>query len=73
VILENSENLHYQGGYMISDGGCTVPGDIAKAFGAGTDFVMLGGMFAGHDESGGENVTNEQGQKFKKFYGMSSE
>ena len=73
VILENAENVRNQGGYMISDGGCTVPGDIAKAFGAGTDFVMLGGMFAGHDESGGENVTNEQGQKFKKFYGMSSE
>ena len=58
---------------MISDGGCTIPGDIAKAFGAGTDFVMLGGMLAGHDESGGENVQNEQGEKFKKFYGMSSE
>ena len=58
---------------MISDGGCTVPGDIAKAFGAGTDFVMLGGMFAGHDESGGENVTDSEGKKFKKFYGMSSE
>ncbi len=56
----------------ISDGGCTIPGDVAKAFGAGADFVMLGGMFAGHDESGGETIENN-GEKFKQFYGMSSE
>ena len=37
----------------MSDGGCTSPGDVAKAFAAGADFVMLGGMFAGHVESGG--------------------
>ena len=39
---------------IISDGGCTCPGDVAKAFGAGADFVMMGGMLAGHDQSGGE-------------------
>ena len=54
---------------IIADGGCTCPGDVAKAFGAGADFVMLGGMLAGHDEGGGEIVaklieTNElQGRK----------
>ena len=42
------------GGHIISDGGCTCPGDVAKAFGAGADFVMMGGMLAGHDQSGGE-------------------
>ena len=57
----------------MSDGGCTSPGDIAKAFAAGADFVMLGGMLAGHAESGGELIENEDGTKSKIFYGMSSE
>ena len=56
---------------MISDGGCANPGDVAKAFGAGGDFVMLGGLFGGHEESGGE-IFLRNGQLFKKFYGMSS-
>lgn len=55
----------------MKDGGCTCPGDVAKAFGAGADFVMLGGMLAGHDESGGE-VFEKNGKKVKLFYGMSS-
>jgi len=54
-----------------ADAGCTVPGDIAKAFGGGADFVMLGGMLAGHDEAAGDVVTTEDGV-FKRFYGMSS-
>lgn len=53
VILENVETAKKLGGHIISDGGCTCPGDFGKAFGAGADFVMAGGMFAGHDESGG--------------------
>lgn len=53
------------------DGGCTCPGDVAKAFGAGADFVMAGGMFAGHDQCGGD-VIQRNGRKFKMFYGMSS-
>lgn len=40
--------------------------------GAGADFVMLGGMLAGHSESGGELIKRE-GKKYKLFYGMSSE
>ena len=55
----------------MQDGGCTCPGDIAKAFGAGADFVMMGGMMAGHDQSGGE-VIEKNGKKYKMFYGMSS-
>jgi len=72
-ISECADAAHGLGGHVISDGGCKFPGDVAKAFGAGSDFVMLGGMFAGHTESGGELVTDENGQMFKDFYGMSSE
>jgi len=71
AIIECADAAHGLGGQIISDGGCTIPGDIAKAFGAGADFVMLGGMLAGHDESGGAFVKRD-GQTFKKFYGMSS-
>ena len=72
AIIECADAAHGLGGHIISDGGCTTPGDVAKAFGAGADFVMLGGMLAGHTESGGELIEID-GQKFKKFYGMSSE
>ena len=67
TIIECSDAAHGLGGHIISDGGCTVAGDIAKAFGGGADFVMLGGMLAGHDEGGGQVVDNKV-----KFYGMSS-
>jgi len=67
-IIECADAAHGLGGHAMSDGGCTVPGDIAKAFGAGADFVMLGGMLAGHDECSGEI---ENGNMI--FYGMSSE
>jgi len=72
AIIECADAAHGLGGQIISDGGCTIPGDVAKAFGAGADFVMLGGMLAGHDESGGELIERE-GKPFKKFYGMSSQ
>ena len=72
AIIECADAAHGLGGQIISDGGCTTPGDIAKAFGAGADFVMLGGMLAGHDESGGE-IIEKNGEPFRKFYGMSSE
>ena len=71
-IIECADAAHGMGGQIISDGGCTIPGDVAKAFGGGADFVMLGGMFAGHTESGGELI-EENGEEFKLFYGMSSE
>ncbi len=72
AIIECADAAHGLGGQIISDGGCKIPGDVAKAFGGGADFVMLGGMFAGHDESGGE-IVEENGKKFRLFYGMSSE
>ena len=73
AISECADAAHGLGGHVMSDGGCTSPGDIAKAFAAGADFVMLGGMLAGHAESGGELIENEDGTKSKIFYGMSSE
>ena len=72
AIIECADAAHGLGGHIISDGGCKIPGDVAKAFGGGADFVMLGGMFAGHDESGGE-IVEEDGKKFRLFYGMSSQ
>ena len=71
AVIECADAAHGLGGRIISDGGCTCPGDVAKAFGGGADFVMLGGMFAGHDECGGQLV-ERGGRQFKEFYGMSS-
>ena len=67
-IIECAVAAHGLGGHVMSDGGCVSPGDIAKAFGAGADFVMLGGMLAGHDECKGEVENNTM-----TFYGMSSD
>ena len=71
AVIECADAAHGLGGRICSDGGCTQPGDIAKAFGGGADFVMLGGMFAGHNESGGE-VVEKDGRRMRAFYGMSS-
>ena len=67
AIIECSDAAHGLGAHIIADGGCTSPGDVAKAFGAGADFVMLGGMLAGHTEGGGEVKDGRV-----SFYGMSS-
>ena len=72
ATMECADAAHGLGGHIITDGGCTVVGDIAKSFGAGADFVMLGGMLAGHKECRGERVGNHRGDKMK-FYGMSSD
>lgn len=81
VCMECSETANGIGGHIVSDGGCTTPGDIAKAFCGGAHFVMLGGMLGGHDESGGdiirEKTTNSTGEivekVYKMIYGMSSQ
>ncbi len=88
AVIECADAAHGLGGHIIADGGCTTPGDVAKAFAGGADFVMLGGMLAGHDEGGGEVIekfykTNElveglwdkhviERKQFVQFYGMSS-
>jgi len=71
AVIECADAAHGLGGRIISDGGCCCPGDVAKAFGGGADFVMLGGMLAGHDECGGELMEHD-GLHYKQFYGMSS-
>ena len=77
ATIECADAAHGLGGHIITDGGCTVVGDIAKSFGAGADFVMLGGMLAGHKECAGKILGNHRGgtmfaQKME-FYGMSSD
>ena len=77
ATIECADAAHGLGGHIIADGGCTVVGDIAKAFGGGADFVMLGGMLAGHAECKGEILGNHRGgtmfRQKMKFYGMSSD
>lgn len=86
AVAECADAAHGYGGLVCADGGCKNPGDVAKAFGAGADFVMIGGMFAGCDECEGEweyetvdsstnpptVITNSKIKKSLKFYGMSS-
>mmetsp|Transcript_36162 Transcript_36162/g.71475 ORF Transcript_36162/g.71475 Transcript_36162/m.71475 type:complete len:371 (+) Transcript_36162:97-1209(+) len=72
AVMECADAAHGLGGRIVSDGGCTCPGDVCKAFGGGADFVMLGGMLAGHDECSGDLI-KENGKLFKLFYGMSSD
>jgi GMP reductase len=77
AVIECADAAHGLKGHVCSDGGCTVPGDIAKAYGGGADFVMLGGMLAGHEECEGELRYElrggEQVPVAMQFYGMSSE
>ena len=68
AVVECADAANGVGGHIMADGGCTVPGDVAKAFGGGAHFVMLGGMLAGHNES---EVEVKDGQR--EFYGMSSD
>ena len=72
AVIECADAAHGLGAHIIADGGCTCPGDVAKGFGGGADFVMLGGMFAGHDEGKGKLV-KLNGKKYIEFYGSSSD
>lgn len=72
AIIECADAAHGLGGHICSDGGITNPGDMVKAFGAGADFVMVGSEFAGHDESGGDEVYDDGKIVGKVTYGMSS-
>ena len=67
AVIECADAAHGLKGHIIADGGCSVPGDVVKAFAAGADFVMLGGMLAGHKEGGASALSSNQ------FYGMSSD
>jgi GMP reductase len=86
AVIECADAAHGLGGHIMADGGCTSPGDVAKAFAAGADFVMLGGMLSGTTEGGGEITTRYfktgevaadgtdilETKKQVEFYGMSS-
>ena len=72
AVIECADAAHGIGGHIMADGGCVCAGDVAKAFCAGADFVMLGGMLAGHHESEGQEEIID-GEKYKTFYGMSSD
>ena len=87
TIIECADAAHQVGGMVCADGGITCPGDVGKAFGAGADFVMIGGLFAGTDEAEGNLIevktfenflvdTNDNAiietKYYKMFYGMSS-
>ena len=72
AVIECADAAHGLGAHIIADGGCTCPGDVAKGFGGGADFVMLGGMFAGHDEGKGKLIKSN-GKKYIEFYGSSSD
>ena len=72
AVIECADAAHGLGAHIIADGGCTCAGDVAKGFGAGADFVMLGGMLAGHDEGSGK-IVKTNGQKYIEFYGSSSD
>lgn len=72
AIIECADAAHGLGGLICGDGGCAVPGDVSKAFAGGADFVMLGGMLAGHDQAEQEIVEHD-GKKYLQFYGMSSD
>ena len=72
AVIECADAAHGLGGYICADGGCTVPGDVVKAFGGGADFVMLGGMLSGTTESNGKQITID-GKEYKQYYGMSSD
>ena len=68
AVMECADAANGVGGHIMADGGCNVPGDIAKAFGGGAHFVMLGGMLAGHVESEVQAIDGK-----REFYGMSSD
>ena len=74
AVMECADAAHGIGGHIIADGGCNSSGDIVKAFAAGADFVMVGGLFAGHDECDGECVFEDDNPEpiAMKFYGMAS-
>ena len=68
AVMECADAANGVGGHIMADGGCNMPGDIAKAFGGGAHFVMLGGMLAGHVESEVQAIDGK-----REFYGMSSD
>ena len=71
ALLEVSGVIKNKNVGIIADGGIRYTGDMVKAIAAGADCVMMGGVFAGTEESPGETIIYE-GRKFKQYRGMGS-
>ncbi|TAG99966.1 MAG: IMP dehydrogenase [Sphingobacteriales bacterium] len=71
AIMEAASVLKPMNVPIIADGGIRYTGDMVKALAAGADTVMMGGVFAGVEESPGETIIYE-GRKFKQYRGMGS-
>jgi IMP dehydrogenase len=71
AIMDVAAALKGKGVPLIADGGIRFTGDVVKALAAGAGSVMMGGMFAGTEESPGETIIFE-GRKFKSYRGMGS-
>ena len=71
AILSVKNGLKNKNVKIISDGGIKYSGDLAKAFAAGADAVMIGSLFAGTDETPGKLI-KKNGKLFKSFRGMGS-
>lgn len=71
-VMECAQAAHENGGFIMSDGGIKEPGDVSKALAAGADFVMVGGMLAGHYENVDGAFFFMNGKKYVTLYGMSS-
>ena len=72
AILDCAQSAKTNNVLLISDGGINASGDLGKAFVAGSDFIMVGGILSGHSEGGAPTVT-ENGKEYRLYYGMSSE
>jgi GMP reductase len=72
AIIECADAAHGLNGLICADGGMSEPGYVCKAFAAGADFVMLGGLFAGCPECEGERRLNYETAEEFNYYGMSS-
>jgi IMP dehydrogenase len=71
AVMEASNALKSKGIPVIADGGIRYTGDMVKALAAGASTVMMGGVFAGTEESPGDTIIYE-GRKFKQYRGMGS-
>ena len=71
AILSVRNGIRKKNAKIISDGGIKYSGDLAKAFAAGADAVMIGSLFAGTDEAPGK-IIKKNGKLFKSFRGMGS-
>ena len=71
AVIDCSIEVKKYGGFIVSDGGVKITGDISKAFAAGSGFVMLGSLLAAHKESMAPIIRKEN-RNYRELYGMSS-